>query len=476
MKKDFKEAAAAEIEAFKAEYRRRNPGADADALTDEDLLREVMNTVGKKGMLGADVRCVVSVAMLTEGWDANTVTHILGIRAFKSQLLCEQVVGRGLRRRSYAVNEEGRFEPEYANVYGVPFMFIGGTPPKDTPPPLPATEVRSVPGREDLRIIFPKVDGYRLEVADEELWLPEDLAPFVIGPSTVPSWTQSAPVVGEPELVEDEIGAIRPRAVAFQLAKRLVQHHFALGEEIDAKGVRAEPKPWLFPRLAELCTEWIDRAVVVEEGWHLGHLAKYAQWQARACDAVYAAVTKHEGDRRPSLRPILRRYDPIGSTGGVRFATRKTALPTASDRSEISHVVLDGVGGNTWEQLLMEWCEHDKRVAAYAKNDRLGFSIPYVHEARRTTMSLTSSSGWPVPRARTSTGCSSLRCPAGRSPHIRRGRSRSRRRPPVMSGAPRSTTMAASAGGAMSRSPTRAHQVRHGRCRHCPLRRCADHR
>lgn len=380
MKKDFKEAAAAEIEAFKAEYRRRNPGADADALTDEDLLREVMNTVGKKGMLGADVRCVVSVAMLTEGWDANTVTHILGIRAFKSQLLCEQVVGRGLRRRSYAVNQQGRFEPEYANVYGVPFMFIGGTPPKDTPPPLPATEVRSMPGREDLRITFPKLDGYRLEVADEELWLPDELEPFVIGPSTVPSWTQSAPVVGEPELVEDEIGAMRARAVAFQLAKRLVQHHFALGEEVDAKGVRAEPKPWLFPRLAELCTEWIDRAVVVEEGWHLGHLAKYAQWQARACDAVYAAVTKQEGDRRPSLRPILRRYDPIGSTGGVRFATRKTALPTASDRSEISHVVLDGVGGNTWEQLLMEWCEHDNRVAAYAKNDRLGFSIPYVHE------------------------------------------------------------------------------------------------
>ena len=152
MKKDFKEAAAAEIDAFKAEFRLRNPGADADSLTDEDLLREVMNTVGKKGMLGADVRCVVSVAMLTEGWDANTVTHILGIRAFKSQLLCEQVVGRGLRRRSYAVNDDGFFEAEYANVYGVPFMFIGGKPPKDTPPALPATEVRTVPGREALRI------------------------------------------------------------------------------------------------------------------------------------------------------------------------------------------------------------------------------------------------------------------------------------------------------------------------------------
>ena len=86
-----------------------------------------MNTIGKKGKLGEHIRCVVSVAMLTEGWDANTVTHILGVRPFRSQLLCEQVVGRGLRRRNYAVNPDtGRFEPEYAEVYGVPFAFIPG--------------------------------------------------------------------------------------------------------------------------------------------------------------------------------------------------------------------------------------------------------------------------------------------------------------------------------------------------------------
>ena len=382
MKKDFKDAAAAEIDAFKAEFRKRNPGADADSLTDEDLLREVMNTVGKKGMLGADVRCVVSVAMLTEGWDANTVTHILGIRAFKSQLLCEQVVGRGLRRRSYAVNDEGRFEAEYANVYGVPFMFIGGTPPKDTPPPLPAVEVRTMPDREDLRITFPKLDGYRMEVADEELWLPDELDTFTIGPGTVPTWTESAPVVGTPELIKDEINTIRPKAVAFQLAKRLVQHNFALGEVIDEFGVKAEPKPWLYPRLAELCSQWIERAVRVEPGWHLGHLAKYAQWQAQACDALYAAITSQQGNRTPSLRPILRRYDPRGSTGNVQFSTRKVALPTSADRSEVSHVVLDGVGGNTWEQLMMERGEHDSRVAAYVKNDHLGFSIPYIHEGR----------------------------------------------------------------------------------------------
>ena len=124
MSDDFKKIAAAEIEEFKADYRARFPGRDADGLTDEDLLREVMNTVGKQGKLGENVKCVVSVSMLTEGWDANTVTHILGVRAFGTQLLCEQVVGRGLRRMSYSVNDEGKFNPEYAEVYGVPFSFI----------------------------------------------------------------------------------------------------------------------------------------------------------------------------------------------------------------------------------------------------------------------------------------------------------------------------------------------------------------
>src|SRR5262249_55493575 len=113
MSADFKKLSAVEIEQFKAEYRQRYPGRHGDELTDEDLMREVLNTVGKPGKLGEAVRCVVSVSMLTEGWDVNTVTHILGVRAFGTQLLCEQVIGRGLRRMSYTVNERGHFDPEY---------------------------------------------------------------------------------------------------------------------------------------------------------------------------------------------------------------------------------------------------------------------------------------------------------------------------------------------------------------------------
>ena len=110
----------------------------AFTLSDQELLREAMNTVGKLGQLGGSIRCVVSVSMLTEGWDANTVTHVLGIRAFGTQLLCEQVIGRALRRQSYDLNEEGLFNVEYADVFGIPFDFTAKPviappqPPRET--------------------------------------------------------------------------------------------------------------------------------------------------------------------------------------------------------------------------------------------------------------------------------------------------------------------------------------------------------
>ena len=371
---EFKQAAEVEIAAFQAEYRRRNPGADAAALTDEDLLREVMNTVGKQGMLGEQVRCVVSVAMLTEGWDANTVTHILGLRAFRSQLLCEQVVGRGLRRRSYAVNDEGRFEPEYANVYGIPFAFIPtDRPVAEVPPRSPAVEVGSVAGREHLRITFPHLDGYRVEVPDEDLvFAPDSADVFEVRAGTVPTWVESAGIVGESEEIRDrDPASYRTQEVAFVLARRLLDSHFT----DDADGRR----PWLFPRLVRICRDWLDQCVHVADGASLGQLM-YAEAQAEAAEAVNRAILRNVGGRRERLRPMLRRFEPVGSTGDVYFLTRKGTMP--AEKSEVSHVTFDGVGGNTWEQILGLECELHPDVAAYVKNDHLGFTIPYVHQGR----------------------------------------------------------------------------------------------
>ncbi|MBK6793024.1 MAG: hypothetical protein IPG80_10920 [Anaerolineales bacterium] len=148
---EFKKVFAKEIEDFHKEYRKRFQGREDPS--DEELLREVMNTVGKPGKLGENIKCVVSVSMLTEGWDVNTVTHILGVRAFTTQLLCEQVVGRALRRVDYNAEidpEDGveKFSAEYAEVYGVPFNFLkaeGGGP---KPPPKFVHRVMALEGRE----------------------------------------------------------------------------------------------------------------------------------------------------------------------------------------------------------------------------------------------------------------------------------------------------------------------------------------
>jgi len=371
MGRDFKTAARHEIDTFKHEYRRRHPGADVEALTDEDLLREVMNTVGKKGKLGEHVRCVVSVAMLTEGWDANTVTHVLGIRRFGSQLLCEQVVGRGLRRRSYAVNDDGLLDPEYAEVYGVPFSFIPGTPGKEAPPRPPAVEVYAVPGREALAITFPHVDGYRVEIPDSPPYAVfDDDCRLHLSPSTVATRTVTAPVAGETEeQILERVRSARPQEVAYAVARRVVHRHLA--------GHDGAPRPWIFPPIVEIARRWVAECVTVEPGSHLGMLL-LSENTERAAEHLVKAIQWVDQPGEPLLRPVLRPFDPVGSTAGVAFFTRKAAIDTT--KSHVNRVVLDGPGGNTWEQIVAMACEADARVAAYVKNDHLGFEIPYLHQ------------------------------------------------------------------------------------------------
>jgi type III restriction enzyme len=167
--KNFRDVAAAEIEQFKKEMAQRFGAAATEKITDQDLLREVMNTVGKEGKLGEQIRCVVSVSMLTEGWDTNTVTHILGVRAFGTQLLCEQVVGRALRRQSYELNEDDRFNVEYADIMGIPFDFTA-KPVVSKPSPPPQTyRVHAIEDRQACEITFPRIQGYRVELPNDKI-------------------------------------------------------------------------------------------------------------------------------------------------------------------------------------------------------------------------------------------------------------------------------------------------------------------
>lgn len=377
---DFRRDAAQEIEAFKREYRERNPGADVDKLTDADLLREAMNTIGKRGKLGEHIRCVVSVAMLTEGWDANTVTHILGVRPFRSQLLCEQVVGRGLRRRSYAINEQtGRFEPEYAEVYGVPFAFIpdDGRPVPKPVPTRPAAEVYAVPSRADLEIRFPKLDGYRVELPDEALH-PDftDESRMHLDATTVALWVENQGITGAAAEIDlTDIRNAREQQIAYTIAKRLMQDERYLAAYAGVE------RPWLFPQVVEICKQWLRDYVTTDPGVTKGCLL-LTEPSARAADKVFSSITRQQDNRLPVLLPIIRRFDPEGSTADVHFVTRKVVMSPPPNKSHLNQVVLDGVRGNSWEEGLAEILEGDPRVHSYVKNERLGFTIPYIHEGR----------------------------------------------------------------------------------------------
>ncbi len=363
MSADFKKAAAQEIAEFRAEYRIRYPDRNPDELTEEDLLREVMNTVGKLGKLGEQVKCVVSVSMLTEGWDANTVTHILGVRAFGTQLLCEQVVGRGLRRMSYAVNEQGMFDPEYAEVYGVPFSFIPCSGAQKDPRLGRATvRVRALEERAECEITFPLLIGYVYDLPRDRLraeFSADSVLP--LSAQDVPLRTEMAPILGERVTHYLDLQGVRMQEVAFLLAKRTLERHFPDGEA----------RTWLFPQVLEITRDWLAQCVVCKDH-AFPQMLLLTALADRATGHIYRSIAAGAGSGA-QLRPLLRPYDALGSTRRVDFDTTKQVFVTDAKKCHVSHVVAD----SGWEPLAALALENLPEVLAYVKNQSLGFTIPY---------------------------------------------------------------------------------------------------
>lgn len=364
---DFRAAAALEIEQYKREIAQRSGAGEVGEIADSDLLREVMNTVGKKDRLGEQVRCVVSVSMLTEGWDTNTVTHILGVRAFGTQLLCEQVVGRGLRRYSYDLNEEELFNVEYADIMGIPFDFTAKPTVAPVKPPKKMTRVAAVRAREALEIVFPRVVGYRVELPDEKLRANfTDEHRLVLTPEMVgPGQTLLEGIVGEGVMLSAaEMKDMRPSTVSFELAKFLLYSYFRDGD--------GEPKLNLFYQIQRIVRRWIDEDYLVCKGdtgpWMLGIKSIAAQ----AAERIRLAIENEMGDQSRTIA-VLDPYNPKGSTRHVGFMTSKDLYETDPGRSHINYVVSD----SGWEAEFARAAEAHPRVLAYVKNQGLGFEVPY---------------------------------------------------------------------------------------------------
>lgn len=364
----FRDAAAAEIERFRREYALRNHGSSLDDIGEEGLLREVMNTVGTPRRLGSNVRAVTSVSMLTEGWDANTVTHILGVRAFGTQLLCEQVVGRGLRRVSYELNAEGRFDPEYADVYGVPFAFVPVAGQRTTDDGVEThTYVHSDERRSNASISFPRVVGYRYDTPSDHLKATfTDEHRLTIGDDAVPTETDIEDITGVPET--HTLSALRD--------KRMQEIRFHLADKVCRSLATDDghERPWLFPQVLAAVTEWCDSCVTVTGNAFI-ELLGLSSLQAQAADRILAGITQTT-DAPSGIRPILDRANPTGDTSGVGWWTKKDPddLYVTGPKSPISHVVPH----SGWEASVAAAIEDMDEVDRYVKNDHLDFTIPYV--------------------------------------------------------------------------------------------------
>ncbi|MCO6457055.1 MAG: DEAD/DEAH box helicase family protein [Pirellulaceae bacterium] len=366
--KDFREMAADEIERFRREIIERTGDVRAaDKIDDATLLREVMNTVGKRDRLGESIRCVVSVSMLTEGWDANTVTHVLGVRAFGTQLLCEQVVGRALRRQSYDLNEEGKFNVEYADVLGIPFDFTAKPVVAPVQRPRETIHVRAVRERDALEIRFPRVEGYRVELPEEQLTAEfnEDsvleLTPALVGPTV----TRNQGIIGEGiDLRLEHLDQMRLPTILYHLTRRLLYTRY--------RDPGDEPELHLFGKLKRITRQWMDQCLRCRGGTFPAQLM-YQELADMACERITAAITRTLMGDRP-IKAVLDAYNPEGSTIHVNFNTSKRdRWETDARKCHVNWVILD----SDWEGEFCRVAESHPRVLAYVKNHNLGLEVPY---------------------------------------------------------------------------------------------------
>lgn len=342
-----------------------------------ESLRKIVDTVGQLGKQGASVQKVISVGMLSEGWDAKTVTHIMGLRAFSSQLLCEQVVGRGLRRTTYEVNPEtGLFEAEYVNIFGVPFTFLphesrDGPPP---PPPTPKTRIEPVIEKSQFEISWPNV--IRIEhVFKPVLNLDMDkVAPLELSAYDTATLAELAPMVeGKPDVTRISTIDLEDLARKFRMQKIIFETARDVFDQIKP-GWKAS-KEYLLSQLIRLVEAFIvsDRIEIVPPLFYQDDVKRRILLTLNMNKVVQHIWEAIRFENSESIEPIFDRDFPIRSTGNMQaWYTGKPCEHTR--RSHINMCVFD----STWEASEAFELDHNAHVEAWVKNDHLGFEILYV--------------------------------------------------------------------------------------------------
>jgi type III restriction enzyme len=342
-----------------------------------ELLRQTVDTVGQVGRPGEQIQKVISVGMLSEGWDAKTVTHIMGLRAFSSQLLCEQVVGRGLRRTSYEVNPEtGLFEAEYVNIFGVPFTFLpheGGDGPPP-PPPTPKTRIEPAPEKNEFEIAWPNIIRIDHEYRPR---LSLDLAtakPLELNANDTALRAELASVIeGKPDVTKLTEIDLEGLAKKFRMQKIVFE---AARDVFDLmKPTWKGNREFLLAQLIALVESYIasGKIVISPPLFNQDELRRRILITLNMTKLVQHIWEEIRFDNTLALVPVFDSEHPIRSTGDMR--TWFTGKPCEMTKhSHINHCVFD----STWEASEAFELDRNKNVSAWAKNDHLGFEILYV--------------------------------------------------------------------------------------------------
>lgn len=331
---------------------------------------------------GRDVRCIVSVGMLTEGWDANTVTHIVGLRPFMSQLLCEQVVGRGLRRVSYEPGDDGLLPEEVAQVLGVPFEVIPFKATAGAPAPQPTkrVHVHALPERREYEIRFPRVEWYRQVIQRTVVVDWDAVAPLVLDPMRVPPEVLVGNYVpntsGAPSNLS--VGRVQEMTLKqYRLSRRLQSRMFELARDITQTYLSPDPSKApaheLFPQIYRIVETFV-REKVEAQGEYEVEDAFLGSFYASMRERILTGIRPEVAEGEPMELPLYVTGREEGSTADVDFWSSKATY--AVRRSHVNFVVADTT---KWEQAAAERLDRHRIVTSFVKNSGLGFTIPYTH-------------------------------------------------------------------------------------------------
>jgi type III restriction enzyme len=349
-------------------------------LKKEELLREIVDNVGKRGAAGQDLQNVISVAMLSEGWDAKNVTHIMGLRAFTSQLLCEQVIGRGLRRVSYDTDENGLFLPEYVNVFGVPLSIFqeigeGGEAP---PPPKASFQIESLPERNELEISWPNV--LRIDTVVRPVltvdW--DQVDPLVLDPAQTPISAELAPALGGATNLE-QVHVIDLEKLPEEFRLQRLTFRAAQKSYASMQGRFTGNRDYLLYQLIRLVEQFFESDKMnIPSRYHQEPLRKRILFALNIDIIVQHLLRYIQEQNLEWIEPVYDEEMPIGSTRSMRtWYTTKPCFPTI--KSQISHLV----GDSSWEGYAANLFEKSTQVVSYAKNDHLGFNVYYMWNGSR---------------------------------------------------------------------------------------------